>query len=259
MKTTFKVILLVAVLGLYPFQAESAPVGNIASPAMGKDNGRSFRLIGGFESDIIFDRKVKDMDGVDLNFYMGKLGISFNDRFLAYALLGSGSGNAEYTTSGSKVEYDTDSAFAWGIGAKAIFYETELSGFGNGILRFGGDIKYRYVEPDVSKVTIDGVVYDIPNADITDAVIEYGEFQGAIGLSYQINKFIPYMGVKFSSLSGDSKSTILGTEYKEDYEADNTVGMFLGADLVLADALSFNVEGRFIDEEAVNVGATIRF
>ena len=63
----------------------------------------------------------------------------------------------------------------------------------------------------------------------------------------------------FADLDGDIKSTVSGTTYSDDYEEDKNVGIFIGADLMITDSIAISVEGRFADEEAVNVGAVIRF
>lgn len=259
MKIILKVVLLIAIFGLCPLQAESAPVGNLAAPAMGKDDSKFIRLVTGFETDMIFDRKLKDIDESKLNFYSGKAGLIFNDRVLVYGLLGAGNMKVEFDDEGSEIEVDTKTGFAWGIGAKAILYETEVAGFGGGVLRFGGDIKFRHVEPDISTITINGDEWDIADDDTAEGVWEYDELQLALGLSYQMGGFIPYLGVKYTDLESCVKGTDAGGDWQTDISAEDTVGMFAGADIMLTDTLSFNVEGRFLNEQALSVGGVYRF
>jgi len=245
--------------------ANAAPVGNIAAPAISKSlflttgDGSAVGFISGFDANLIFDRKIENTDKAELNFYTGKLGMTVKDKALFYVLLGGADGKFTYNVSGSKIELETDTAFSWGVGATVILLEKEVNGFGNGILRFGGDLKYRYSEPDINanNVVVDGVKRDI--SSVANSSVEYGEFQGAIGVSYQINKFVPYMGVKFTKLTGEEKITVSGTEYKQDYDADDAVGMFVGADILITDSIALHVEGSLIDEEAITIGGTIRF
>jgi len=253
-------------LTIFSVVVNAAPVGNIAAPAIMKsllltgDDEVKLGIIAAGEGDIVFDRKIKDEYGdVELSFYGSKIGVSLFDKAIIYGLVGAGSAQEEIDISGTKVEFETETDFAWGVGASVIAYETKIDGFGNGILRVGGDIKYRSAEPSVDKVTIGSVVYDLPNALITDSSVEYNEFQTALGLSYQLDKFIPYMGVKFCGLDGDVKATLSGTEYKDSFEEEESVGMFVGTDILIGDSISLNVEGRFIDEEAISFGASIRF
>lgn len=42
-------------------------------------------------------------------------------------------------------------------------------------------------------------------------------------------------------------------------KADNNVGVFIGSDYNITKNLSVNVEGRFIDETAMSIGATYKF
>lgn len=259
------ILILTAVVLSSACIAHAAPVGNIAAPAISEslfltteDDG-AVGFIAGFDVNMISDRKIKDIDDADLNFYTSKLGITINDRVLVYTLLGGANGEAEETILGVKVKYETETAFTWGVGATVILLETEVDGFGDGILRFGGDIKYRHTELDLDKIIIAGTSYTPSDVAITDASFEYGEFQGAIGVSYQVKSFVPYMGVKFTSLDGETKATLLGTEYKSDFDAEESVGMFVGADILLTDSIAFHVEGSLLDEEAVTVGGTIQF
>jgi len=255
--------------------ANAAPVGNIAAPAIYKnlfltnDDEDAIGYVAGFDANMVSDRKIKDSTGdTELNVYAAKLGLIFRDgdicegkcKVLLYGLLGTAEGEADYgNILGSQVKYETESAFMWGVGATAIVYETQIEGYGDGILRLGGDIKYRYSNPGLDKIVIDGVSYEAGDIAVTDASISYGELQGAIGVSYQVKSFVPYLGVKFSKLDGEEEATVLGTKYEEDFEADKAVGMFVGADILLGDSLSFRVEGSLIDEEAITVGGTVRF
>lgn len=241
----------------------AAPVGNIAQPAMLKsliisgEGENTIGIIAVGEADLVFDRKIKDAEGdVEINIYSSKLGVVINNKAMLYIILGGGTTKESATILGSNVVIETEAGFVWGLGANFIAYEKE---FENGILRLGGDIKYRAINSDIEDITIDGVTYSLGAAGITNANAEHGEFQIALGASYQINKFFPYAGIKFATLNGEVKGTYSGSEYKIDYEEDENFGMFAGFDYVITDFIALNFEGRFIDEEAISVGGTIRF
>jgi len=265
MKKLVSLTLIVMLSGIYS-AVNAAPVGNIAQPAIMKslvisgEGENSIGIIAAGEADIGFDRKIKDADGdVEISAYTSKLGVTVANKATLYCLLGAGSAKESATISGSKIEVETETGFLWGIGANIIAYEKEIQGFGDGVLRLGGDIKYRSCNPDIDEFTIDGTTYSLDALGVTNANAEYGEFQVALAASYQMDSFVPYLGVKFATLDGEVKGTYSGTEYKLDYEEDENVGMFAGFDFLINDSIALNFEGRFIDEEAISVGGTIRF
>ena len=161
----------------------------------------------------------------------------------------------------SDADGNHDPWFAQGKTATMAVYvsETKLEEMGGGILRLGADGRYRHTDLDLDYIEVDGVKYDIPSGSVSSAKLELREWQIALAASYQIDQFIPYVGGKYSDLSGDAKTTVSGTEYKSDLDSDNNFGVFVGADLLVNDSAVINVEGRFIDETALSGGATIRF
>ena len=257
--------LVIAVLFLVPFTVHAAPVGNIARPSILKSvagtENRELSIIGEGEFDFTFDTKIKDSDGdSEYSFWGGKLGVVFQDKYIVYGLLGAAKFEEAFTSSGSKVEIESEVDLTWGIGATLLLYETVLTDFNNCTLRFGTDAKYRSSEIDVDKVIIDGTSYDLPSGDVTSIALEYSDWQVAAEVSLQWNQFVPYLGVKYSDLDATTKATISGTEYSDsDIERDSNFGVFLGTDVIIADSVALNVEGRFIDEEALSLGCAVKF
>ena len=109
------------------------------------------------------------------------------------------------------------------------------------------------------KVTLNGTEYKIPASAVTAPSYKMGEWQGALAVSFQIVRFVPYVGAKYSYLDGSAKATISGTEYKEDFKSDDNFGVFFGSDLMLTDSLSLRAEGRLIDETAFTADISARF
>ena len=253
--------------------AFAAPVGNIAIPSKGMlkkgivvqdlDEGQ-FSVVMGPEVDFIFDRKLEGRIG-DNEFTFGgaKTGVTIANRALVYVLLGAGEAEQEFSVSGRAVKYDCDTGFVWGVGGSVIAWEYEpfVASMDEHVLRIGVDVRYRRIDLDVEEVAIDGTKYKKSETDPTlaDAIYEANEWQIAPVVSYQFNNIVPYFGLKYSNVDGDAKASVSGTEYKQDLEADYVVGIFLGIDITLGDSVSFNVEGRFIDEEALTLSANVRF
>ncbi|MFO7962684.1 MAG: outer membrane beta-barrel protein [Desulfobacterales bacterium] len=159
-------------------------------------------------------------------------------------------GGAAETTFGA----DGDSP-VWGIGLKGA-YE-----FGNNWL-VGADLQYLsqrgentfkrsyddYIESCTLETTID-------------------EWHIAPYAGRKMGNFTAYAGVKYSDIDVENeisfKEKYPGGSYKEketiELEADDNVGVFLGLDYKLANRFAFNIEGRFIDESAMSLGAAYLF
>ena len=213
--------------------AYAAPVGNIATPAMlksafmDKDNDNDnvqMGIIVGPEFDFVNDRKIKDQAGdTKLDFYGGRAGVVFADKVFVYGIAGAGTAEEEATVLGSKVKWESETNFVWGLGATVILYETKLQEFGDGILRLGVDARYRSVDFDVDEVVVDGVSYDITSGSLSNVELDISEWQIAPAISYQLGKFVPYLGVRFSDIDVEAKATLSGTKYEIDYESYNGI------------------------------------
>jgi len=235
----------------------AAPVGNPASPKLltGKwVDSEDYSIKAGAEADIVLDGKLKEMDDVESSFYLGKLSVTLANKVDLYGMLGAAYGEYEETYGSDIVKYETETDIAWGIGSTVLLYESD-----NGIM-VGMDTKYRSLEADLDKIIVNGTTYDIPSGDVTDASIEYMDWQVALGAAYALDMFVPYGGVKYSDVDAKLKTTVSGTTYESDsVEREDNFGIFVGCDILPLENLSLNVEGRFIDEEAVNFGGTLKF
>lgn len=233
-----------------PFASYAAPVGNIASPAVEKGK---FGIKAGAEADFVFSREldVEDEDvELEANFYTAKISYTLLDRLDIYAILGSLSG-AEVTEKygSTTLKYGVDDAFVWGAGLTVLAYEWD-NGF-----RVGIDGKYRSSEPGISSINLNGTDYSL-----VDSEGSFKEWQFALAVSKQFGKFIPYAGVKYSDMELSAKGTISGTVYQTDkVGGKNLTGLFVGASFLPKDNISINIEGRFIDETAMNVGLSYKF
>lgn len=233
-------------------QGNAAPVGNPAKSLLTKGE---YPIKVGTELDFVIEREL-DVSGVDVeieafNWYMSKISYTMADKVDLYCLLGGASGEFSEKYSGVDLKYETEGAFAWGLGATFLLNEFE-----NGI-RLGLDGRYRQVEPDIDEVILNNV--DVSSI-ITSGSIEYKEWQVALGISKEFEQFVPYGGIKYTDVEASMKATILGTTYKtDDINSDGVFGIFIGCDFLPTENISIGVEGRFIDETAVTVAATYHF
>jgi len=235
--------------------ANAAPIGNPAKPILEKGD-TPFKV--GTELDFVTERDLdvsdEDVTVENLNWYAGKISYALADRVEPYVLLGAANGEFSEKYSGVDLKYETETAFAWGLGATVLLKE-----FNNGI-RLGIDGRYRQVEPDIDEITLNGVSYSPGDAGISSLSAEYKEWQVALGISKEIGQFVPYGGIKYNDVEASLKATISGTTYTtDDINSDGVVGIFVGCDFLPTENLSIGVEGRFIDETAFTVSANYRF
>lgn len=119
------------------------------------------------------------------------------------------------------IELYTDTAFAWSVGARAALWEC-------GCATLGASFQYAQSKPKVEELNVlcnaaeftinkpQGYVGKEFPLEITagtdaatgtkDASIDYHEWQASLALSYRLNMFTPYIGVKWSRASFDADS-----------------------------------------------------
>ena len=214
----------------------ASPVGNPAKPLLANE-GMPFSA--GAEFDFVFERELDvsdvDMSVENLNIYAAKLAYTLEKRAELYCLLGAANGELSIESGGVDLSIDTETAFAWGIGATVFLYE-----FDNGI-RLGVDGNFRNTAPSLDEVDVD---------------LEYSEWQIALGVSKQIDQFVPYGGIKYSDVKAELTVPGLGSE---DTGSDNIFGIFVGCDFLANENISVGIEGRFIDETALAIRGMYRF
>jgi outer membrane protein W len=142
-------------------------------------------------------------------------------------------------------------AFAYGFGAKGT-YELKDGWF------VGADVQYLRHKNKYSGSGYDAL--DPADTDSWHGKMTFQEWQVAPYIAKKIGNFVPYLGVKYSDLRIKEKSVDDdGDEDTIKWKADDNVGVFVGTDYKIADNWKLNLEGRFVDETAMSVGATYRF
>lgn len=212
------------------------------------------------------------------------------------------------------VELYTDTAFAWSVGARAALWEC-------GCATLGASFQYAQSKPKVEELNVlcnaaeftinkpKGYVDQAFPLDIKagtenaptgkDASIDYHEWQASLALSYRLNMFTPYIGVKWSRASFDAdtiriaqpklaeaildvttlnptiagKGTLIASGNADDLadtmqivsmqinkmKSRKSCGLAVGTTIVDADKYAVTVETRLIDERAAHVNAQFRF
>ncbi len=209
------------------------------------------------------------------------------------------------------VELYTETAFAWSVGARAALWEC-------GCATLGASFQYAQSKPKVEELNVlcnaaqftihkpQGYVgkdFPLPltagtstATDIKDASIDYHEWQASLALSYRLNMFTPYIGVKWSRASFDAdtiriaqpkaapaiadittlnpailgKGDAAGSNSLQDtmqivsmqinkMKSRKSCGLAVGTTIVDADKYAVTVETRLIDERAAHVNAQFRF
>ncbi|NQT90510.1 MAG: hypothetical protein HQ558_04570 [Candidatus Omnitrophica bacterium] len=249
------------------FAVYAAPVGNIATAALLKkglilkDKEGKFGFILAGEVDNVQNRKIEHQtEKSKSNFYGAKIGAIIADRGIIYGLIGASDAEQEYNISNSEVKWETEYDIAWGVGANVILFENKSQVDKYEItIRLGADAKFMSAKPNVDKMIFDGMEYDSSSSNVSDASLNINNWQAAAEFSFEIYRFIPYIGVKYSDVDGEAKATINGNEYEQDLRAKNKFGFFVGGDIMLTDSISLNAEGRFVDEMAFSANLCARF
>ncbi len=141
-----------------------------------------------------------------------------------------------------------DSAFAYGFGLKGA-YNLENDWI------VGCDVQYLRHKNDYKGVDLG----DWGEESFKGNVI-FREWQVAPYVAKKIGNFVPYLGVKYSDLRTKFKVIWEDDEVETwKMKADNNIGIFLGTDYKFTDNWKLNVEGRFVDETAMNVACVYRF
>ncbi|HSX37418.1 MAG TPA: hypothetical protein VLE95_01135 [Chlamydiales bacterium] len=262
MKNIFLFSLLAKTFILY-----AAPVGNTMAPALIQegfvipcDSWVDLRI--GYEGDFVGDGRMEQIEQgsgrVDtFQQYTNSATFTFNalDRVDLFGILGSSRVCADWrydlSEAITRIQIETLYHFLWGIGGRVLLFEWEKMGLG-----FGGRYSYCHYRP--SWLTTNAVPISTEGARVT-----WRQWQIDLSLSYQIDLFTPYLGVKYSNetvklgiFSVPVSSSGLGINH---FENKNPVGIYIGCSISNCKYFMLNIEGRLIDEDAVTISGDLRF
>lgn len=216
--------------------------------------------------DSISERSMKiDNGNLELDIYTVRLGVSVLERFNIYVDIGQAT-DAQFTY---QLKGDTcvldyeDDAPLYGVGVNALIYRWD-----NG-LEIGANVNYRQSEMTLEQATVtsSGVVNTYTKSAMTKVTDgDFEEVQLAAELAYKNGPIIPYVGIKYSDVDFGSSFTVPGqVREASGTNSQEVVGGFVGItfapelDGMESTRMALNVEGRFIDEEALSVGLSYQF
>jgi len=250
---------------MMPCVVFAAPVGNPTQPVIAKfdDTPLSIALEGGSVSERDIENNKND---TSLKSAWGavKINWAWFDRLDTYMRLGTLDwALRDKRPDGTDLRFMTDIEFAWGFGTKALLLKTD-KGLGLGL-----DASYLQSKPDVTKIKLNGDTHTGVGGKGS-----YKEWQIALGISLDMSeytytdermRFIPYVGVKYSSVDVEADGFVSGTKYQvTDAEEESNVGVFVGFDLYFSEVskdeeVGLNVEARAGDELAFSGAITYQF
>lgn len=247
----------------------AAPVGNTSAPELIQegffiscDSWINFRV--GYEGDFVADGRMKQyeqghgrVDTYQQDTNSGTVTLNILDRLDVYGVFGSSRTQADWRFQDdvagtvTRIDMETKYNFLWGAGARAILYE-----WCNTSLGLGG----RYSSANYRPVwlTADGVVQSVSGTHCS-----WREWQINLDVSYKIDLFTPYIGIKYSNARTKLKD--FSIPISSDLTGSNSfknrvpVGLYVGCSLSTGQYFMLNIEGRLIDEEAVTVSGDFRF
>jgi hypothetical protein len=259
--------LFLAALFFATFSINAAPVGSPAFPDLVREGffipkGYWINIRLGYEGDFVGDGRLKQtiegsgrVDNCKQETNSATATINLYDRIDIFGVLGSSriSSSWRFTESEmtSLVSMETNYDFLWGVGGRMILFE-----WGNTVLGAGG----RYAQSSLKPVWMQINGISVP---AVGTKMGWDEWQVDLGLAQKIEIFIPYVGVKYSSVRSDLGIFPFAIASNGDgalhMKNRNPVGVFVGCTLTTGKYFMLNVEGRLIDEEALSVSGDFRF
>ncbi len=243
----------------------AAPVGNPSAPKLIEkgffippDVWMNLRF--GYEGDFVTDAKLEQSGGGSVDCYhqetnSGTFTLNLLERLDLYTVLGSSRTRADWRFNSrgdtQRIELETVYNFLWGLGFRGILFERCNASLGLGA-------RYEHANYDPVWLTVNGTVESAQGTHL-----RWREWQVDLDLSYKIDIFSPYIGVKYSNVKakvGNFQTTIAANgSGSNQFTNYNPVGVFIGCSLTTGRYFMLNVEGRLVDEEAVTISGDVRF
>lgn len=213
-------------------------------------------------------RDLRPRDGdptLRIHWNLAKLALDLGGRVEPYVELGSANiltrepvGHASGTM---RDTFDFGAGFAWGVGAKIILFQKKIICEQAKPFQIFADGKFRRVRAQLDRYVGQDVV------DGSDTM-KLNTWQAAIGVSQEFKvcknfTVTPYFGGKYSDVDAIDKGTVFVTDGsavtgKARVQSRRKFGPFVGADFGIGPCINLFVEGRFVDENSVSTGVTIR-
>lgn len=269
--------------------AHANPVGNIADPAI-LQNGyfsyeRPYGVFASAQYDSVINRTYMEQYGdFTLNIAGSRIGAVLRDKLIVYSFLGAGRyddskkifnyvlptgspDNPYRRENVNRIRVSSDPDFIYGFGVTAVLFEHKVN---EGVyLRIGLNASYQKLDMTDNQARLYVTRYDVTNPAATNAIISdvkyrmaVDDYFGAVGLSYQIDNFVPYFGFSLSDSRGEETIAVPGDSYYNytgELRSDENKGFFAGLSYQLHNTFSLNVEARTRNEDAFTFSAQMRF
>ena len=181
----------------------------------------------------------------------GMVAINIIKRFYLYYLLGAAKIESKLPITPSEMlAFKSKEEFAWGVGASALAIK-----FNN--ICVGVDGKFFSTRPHIKALETNGSPY----SGAQRAKYRYDAWQVGMGFAYQGQLLSPYIGAKYSNVTGKFKKLPAAFTLPAEFNFKNRChfGMVVGMTLAEQNYFSCNVEARLIDENALTATASIMF
>lgn len=211
--------------------------------------------------DVVYDRGAKHQtDDAKVDFYGGIAGLIYKNRYALYGGAGVAKVEATYTILNKEITWESDHGFTYLIGGTIKLYEKDFKNFYDSKLLISLDTQWRNTDIDADVITIDSVNYDIPHSAISYSSIEYNDWHMALACGLDFGMFSPYAGIKYSDFESSVRVMKGATLYQKDNaEADDNFGLFVGAGIKIVNSLYANIEAGFIDEDFISGSLSWKF
>ncbi len=237
-----KRILGLAAMGVLLATASYAgPMGPV-DPTMGRF-GLEFELASD-RRDMEWSGNVADKYRAENLSFLGRGSYGLTDKVEVSVRLGGASMDHinRVDVNAAEQTFEGSGEFAWGLGIGAVLYDA-------GTWNIAGQANY---------LAHSGHTGNILPAGTTNNDIDFSEWNVGLQIQGKYDQFLPYLGVKFSDASVEYNK-LGGATGRADDEAEDNVGIYLGAGFDLTPQWSGYIEGRFIDETGFGGGIRYTF
>lgn len=211
-------------------------------------------------TDVIYDRGAKHQsDDMRVNFYGVSPGIIYKDKALFYGGIGIAKAKEAYDIDGSKVEWESEYGSTWITGGCVKFVERDADWIKKeAVIFITSDIQYRNTDLKYDSIVLDST--RLNSSDVQYSSMEYNDWHTALTCGMEIGDWILCAGAKYSDFESCVRLITSGVEYQKDNaEADDNLGVFIGVNYKAEDRAAGKLQISFIDEKAVSGAVTLKF
>ncbi len=179
--------------------------------------------------------------------YIASVVLTILERLDCYAGVGIMHMHPSFKRDGYYYKGRSKSHPACRLGAKILLFEVNN-------FSFGADVKYLTFHFR----TTDFTVNPLPPEE-EEYKLNLTEWQIALGISYQVKWFSPYIGLDVRNMEILMKDTDISEKGRIKMINRHKTGVYCGFSFVLTTSLSITAEARFVSEQAVTVQIRRRF